>query len=145
MLVTFVQRGGGRVFESGDDDRHHPLRGPSPSHAHNVQGGSDRYHRLEENRKQSQSDRPYIPAGAAEHLDPGGRFVIEVGVPDLRRLPPGQTSIVFRSDDTGWNIDDYDVANQGLISHHLDLVDGDIRRFSVPFRLRVAGRAGPDG
>jgi hypothetical protein len=47
---------------------------------------------------------------------------------------PGSFSIVLRSDGTGWDIDDYDVANQGLISHHLDLVDGDIKRFSVPFR-----------
>lgn len=71
---------------------------------------------------------------AAAHLEPGGRFVMEVGVPALRRLPPGQTSVVFRSDETGWGIDEYDVANQGLISHHLDQLDGEIRRFSVPFR-----------
>jgi SAM-dependent methyltransferase len=82
----------------------------------------------------AQSEQVACFRNAADHLATGGRFVIEVGVPDLRRLPPGQTSIVFRSDDTGWDIDDYDVANQGLISHHLDLVDGDIKRFSVPFR-----------
>jgi SAM-dependent methyltransferase len=82
----------------------------------------------------TQSEQVACFRNAAQHLDPGGRFVIEVVVPDLRRLPPGQTSIVYRSDDTGWDIDDYDVANQGRISHHLDLVEGDIRRFSVPFR-----------
>jgi hypothetical protein len=39
--------------------------------------------------------------------------------------------VVFRSDESGW---EYDVANQGLISHHLD-IDGDVvRRVSVPFR-----------
>ena len=27
----------------------------------------------------------------AAHLEPGGCFVIEVGVPDLQRLPPGET------------------------------------------------------
>src|SRR6187455_3060436 len=31
----------------------------------------------------------------AAHLEPGGRFVIEVGVPELRRLPPGETMHVF--------------------------------------------------
>jgi SAM-dependent methyltransferase len=82
----------------------------------------------------TQSEQVACFRNAAEHLKSGGRFVIEVGVPGLRRLPPGETSIVFRSDDTGWGIDEYDVANQGLISHHLDLVDGAIRRFSVPFR-----------
>jgi SAM-dependent methyltransferase len=82
----------------------------------------------------AQSEQVACFRNAADHLATGGRLVIEVDVPDLRRLPPGQTSIVFRSDDTGWDIDDYDVANQGLISHHLDFVDGDIKRFSVPFR-----------
>jgi len=71
---------------------------------------------------------------AAAHLVPGGRFVVEVMVPDLRRLPPGQTSLVFSSGESGWGIDEYDVTNQGLTSHHLD-IDGDIvHRFSVPFR-----------
>lgn len=71
---------------------------------------------------------------AAHHLEPGGRFVIEVAVPDLRRLPPGQTDVVFRSDDMGWGIDTYDVVNQGMVSHHLNVVDGGMERLSVPFR-----------
>jgi SAM-dependent methyltransferase len=56
----------------------------------------------------------------AEHLEPGGRFVIEVGVPDLRRLPPGERFVVFDGSTTHWGIDEYDVANQGLISHHFE-------------------------
>lgn len=71
---------------------------------------------------------------AADHLQPGGRFVVEVSIPGLRMLPPGQSSVVFRSEESGWGIDEYDVAKQGMISHHLDIVDGQIRRFSVPFR-----------
>jgi SAM-dependent methyltransferase len=71
---------------------------------------------------------------AAAHLVPGGRFVVEVMVPDLQRLPPGQAGVVFRSDESGWGIDEYDVANQGLISHHLDIEGDDVRRVSVPFR-----------
>ena len=71
---------------------------------------------------------------AAAHLEPGGRFVVEVMVPDLQRLPPGQTGVVFRSDASGWGIDEYDVAIQGLTSHHLD-IDGDkVTYASMPFR-----------
>jgi SAM-dependent methyltransferase len=71
---------------------------------------------------------------AAAHLEPGGRFVVEVMVPDLQRLPPGQTAVVFRSDESGWGIDEYDVANQGLTSHHLDIEGDEVTYASVPFR-----------
>ena len=71
---------------------------------------------------------------AAAHLGPGGRFVIEVGVPGLRRLPPGETARVFHVGEGRWGIDEYDVANQGLTSHHFEIVDGRVERFSVPFR-----------
>ena len=70
----------------------------------------------------------------AAHLEPGGRFVIEVMVPELRRLPPGETFHVFTGREDRWGIDEYDVANQGLVSHHLEVVDGSFERFSVPFR-----------
>ena len=70
----------------------------------------------------------------AAHLEPGGCFVIEVGVPDLQRLPPGETYIVFDFSETHWGIDEYDVARQGLISHHFQLVDGTVERSSGPFR-----------
>jgi SAM-dependent methyltransferase len=70
----------------------------------------------------------------AEHLEPGGCFVIEVGVPGLRTLPPGKRFQVFDFSDTHIGIDEYDVANQGLISHHLSPVDGRWEIFSVPFR-----------
>jgi SAM-dependent methyltransferase len=71
---------------------------------------------------------------AAAHLEPGGCFVIEVMVPELRRLPPGETFHVFGGGGDSWGIDEYDVAEQGLVSHHLEVVDGDLERFSVPFR-----------
>ena len=70
----------------------------------------------------------------AAHLEPGGCFVIEVRVPDLRRLPPGETMHVFDASEGHWGIDEYDVANQGLVSHHFSLVDGAIERVSMPFR-----------
>jgi SAM-dependent methyltransferase len=70
----------------------------------------------------------------AEHLEPGGCFVIEVGVPGLQRLAPGETYLPFRVTEDRWGFDEYDVANQRLISHHLSIVDGHVERLSVPFR-----------
>jgi SAM-dependent methyltransferase len=71
---------------------------------------------------------------AAAHLVPGGTFVIEVMIPDLRRLPPGESLRTYHRTDTAWSIDEYDVANQGLISHHVEVVDGRIDQVSIPFR-----------
>jgi SAM-dependent methyltransferase len=70
----------------------------------------------------------------ADHLEPGGRFVIEVGVPDLRRLPPGERHVVFDASPTHWGIDEYDVVNQGLVSHHFDVRGGEISMSWGPFR-----------
>ena len=70
----------------------------------------------------------------ARHLEPGGSFVIEVGVPDLQRLPPGERFVVFDASETHWGIDEYDVANQGLISHHFEIRGGAIEKSSGPFR-----------
>jgi SAM-dependent methyltransferase len=67
---------------------------------------------------------------AAAHLDPGGCFVVEVGVPDLRRLPPGDRYVVFSVEDDYVGVDEYDVVEQGLISHHQSTG----RRLSMPFR-----------
>ncbi len=70
----------------------------------------------------------------AAHLQPGGCFVVEVMVPELQRVPPGETFRVFDSSETHWGIDEYDVANQGLVSHHFDLADGRFELLSMPFR-----------
>ena len=70
----------------------------------------------------------------AAHLEPGGCFVVEVGIPDLQRVPPGETMRVFKAGQTHWGIDEYDVANQRLTSHHFELVDGHFERLSMPFR-----------
>ena len=71
---------------------------------------------------------------AAAHLKPGGCFVIEVMVPELQRLPPGETVRPFRVTDSKLGFDEYNVADQGLTSHHFRLVDGQWERFSIPFR-----------
>jgi SAM-dependent methyltransferase len=70
----------------------------------------------------------------AAHLEPRGCFVIEVGVPELQRLPPGETMRVFDASERHWGIDEFEIANQGLVSHHVSLVDGAIERVSMPFR-----------
>jgi SAM-dependent methyltransferase len=71
----------------------------------------------------------------AAHLAPGGCFVIEVGVPDLRRLPPGETFRPFHVSATHLGFDEYDVARQGLISHHYTAGrDGNLEPHSIPFR-----------
>ena len=70
----------------------------------------------------------------AAHLQPGGCFVIEVGVPDLQRLPPGETVLAFEVSEERWGFDEYDVARQGLVSHHFEIVDGRVERLSIPFR-----------
>jgi SAM-dependent methyltransferase len=68
------------------------------------------------------------------HLEPGGCFVVEIGVPELQRLPPGDTMRVFDASETHWGIDEYDVATQRLVSHHFTLVDGRFELVSMPFR-----------
>jgi SAM-dependent methyltransferase len=70
----------------------------------------------------------------AAHLEPGGCFVIEVGVPDLQRLPPGETVRPFTVTPDRLGFDEYDVATQGLISHHYFVEDGEFRVLSMPFR-----------
>ncbi len=70
----------------------------------------------------------------ASHLEPGGCFVIEVGVPELQRLPPGETVRPFNVSATRLGFDEYDVASQGLISHHYSVTGGELHVLSVPFR-----------
>jgi SAM-dependent methyltransferase len=60
---------------------------------------------------------------AARHLTPGGRFVIELWVPELRKLPPGQQALVFQSVPGYIGLDTYDVLRQHVISHHFRFDD----------------------
>ena len=61
---------------------------------------------------------------AARHLEPGGAFVVEVFVPQLRRLPPGETAQVFDLGEDHVGVDTYDVLHQRLTSHHYVLAGG---------------------
>ena len=69
-------------------------------------------------------------ANVAAHLEPGGCFVIEVGLPDLK----GEKLRIFDFSDTHIGIDEYDVENQGLISHHFTKRDGKFEYSAGPFR-----------
>jgi len=82
----------------------------------------------------TQDDQVACFRNAASHLEPGGVFVIELFVPALRQLPLGERGVVFRLDEDRWGIDEYDVANQGLVSHHFLEVDGALEHRSAPFR-----------
>lgn len=67
---------------------------------------------------------------AAAHLVPGGHFVVEVGVPALQRLPPGETVRAFALTPEHLGFDEYDVVSQRMWSHHYRRGE----RVSVPFR-----------
>ncbi|GAB3138014.1 class I SAM-dependent methyltransferase [Micromonospora sonneratiae] len=70
----------------------------------------------------------------ADHLEPGGRFVVEVMIPDLRKLPAGQNVVPFHTSPTRWAFDLYDVATQTMSSNYVEVVDGRGRYRSIPFR-----------
>jgi hypothetical protein len=84
----------------------------------------------------TQDDQVAVFANAAAHLEPGGCFVVEVGVPALRQLPVGQRFVVFEHADGHVGVDEYDVVDQRLWSHHYTAGadGGTYRRASVPFR-----------
>jgi SAM-dependent methyltransferase len=76
---------------------------------------------------------------AAAHLEPGGCFVIENYVPELRRLPPGVTTHVFVATPTHVGVGDYDFVRQIEVSRHWWLLDGELRTFSSPHRYLWPG------
>jgi hypothetical protein len=72
---------------------------------------------------------------AARHLTPGGRFVVELWVPELRRLPEGQSLAVGTSSPNHLIFDEFDLVTQGCISHHYHHnQDGTVRYGSGRFR-----------
>jgi SAM-dependent methyltransferase len=80
----------------------------------------------------------------AEHLEPGGCFVIELGVPGLRSLPPGESFHVFQFSPDHVGIDEYDVANQRQVSHHFGPRHGYVfssqHRYAWPAELDLMAR-----
>jgi SAM-dependent methyltransferase len=73
-------------------------------------------------------------ANAARHLRPGGRFLIETGVPALQSLPLGQTVLPWRADAEGFSFDVYDVVTQSFSSQHFYIEDGALEAHPVEFR-----------
>ena len=76
----------------------------------------------------------FEPGDVAAHLEPGGCFVIEVGMPDLRRMPAGQNVVPFHVSPTRWAFDVHDVATQAMSSNYVEVVDGHGEYRSIPFR-----------
>ena len=73
-------------------------------------------------------------ANAAAHLGPGGCFVIEVIIPALQRLPPGETVRAFKVTPTHLGFEEFDVATQIAYSHHYWTINGELEVFSAPYR-----------
>jgi SAM-dependent methyltransferase len=71
----------------------------------------------------------------AAHLHSEGHFVIEVMVPALQQLPPGQTRHVFAATPTHLGFEEYDLVSQIAWSHHYWVVDGALTTFSTPHRF----------
>lgn len=83
----------------------------------------------------TQDDQVDCFRNVARHLEPGGTFVVEVMVPDLRRLPPGQNAVPFHVGDRRLGFDTYDLATQAMSSHHVKVTeDGQGSFRSIPFR-----------
>jgi SAM-dependent methyltransferase len=82
----------------------------------------------------SQDEQVACFRNVAAHLRPGGRFVVEVLVPALRRLPPGDTVRPSSLTPTHLVFDEYEVVSQGLVSHHFWMRETGVETFSAPFR-----------
>ena len=83
----------------------------------------------------SQDEQVECFCNAAAHLEPGGCFVIEVIVPPLRRLPPGESSLVFALTPERVGYDEIDVASQRGVSHHIWFRKDGPQKFASPWRL----------
>jgi SAM-dependent methyltransferase len=82
----------------------------------------------------SQEEQVQAFRNAAQHLQPGGCFVIENYIPELRRLPPGETTHIFTATAAHLGYEEYDVASQIAVSHHYWTIDGRLERFFSPHR-----------
>ena len=68
---------------------------------------------------------------AADHLAPGGRFVIEMFLPGIRRFPPGQAAVPFHVGEHHVGMDTYDLATQRGTSHHFTREGTETFRYGV--------------
>jgi len=83
----------------------------------------------------TQDEQVRVFQNAARHLEPGGRFVVELWVPAIQRVPPGQTAVPFTVTERHVGFDTYDLATQRGASHHYRReADGSIRHHVTHFR-----------
>jgi len=83
----------------------------------------------------SQEEQVAAFRNAAAHLEPGGCFVIELGVPNLRRVPPGETRVMFDASPNHLGYDEYtDFTGQIAWSHHFWNIDGRAETWSGAWR-----------
>jgi SAM-dependent methyltransferase len=83
----------------------------------------------------SQDDQVACFTNVGRHLEPGGCFVVEDGVPPLRRLAPGETVLAFEVTPDRVGFDTFDVAHQRGVSHHYWVGEGRAETFSLPYRF----------
>ncbi|MBE1490412.1 class I SAM-dependent DNA methyltransferase [Plantactinospora soyae] len=83
----------------------------------------------------SQAEQVACFRNAARHLAPGGRFVVELWVPELRKLPPGQQAVVWHSGSDHIGLDTYDVLRQHVVSYNFGFGEGrQAQLFRTPHR-----------
>jgi SAM-dependent methyltransferase len=83
----------------------------------------------------SQDEQVKIFANAAAHLEPGGCFVVEVIVPQLRRVPRSEVARVFTLEPDHVGVETFDdPVGQIAWSHHWMEVSGRLVRHSAPYR-----------
>jgi SAM-dependent methyltransferase len=83
----------------------------------------------------TQAEQVACFANAARHLAPGGHFVVELGVPGIRRMPPGQVAVPFHVGRSHLGVDTYDpVTQQGTSHHYWRAADGAVRYAASNFR-----------
>jgi SAM-dependent methyltransferase len=83
----------------------------------------------------TQDEQLAVFANAAAHLEPGGCFVLEVAVPQVRRIPPGEVARIFTLEPDHLGIETFDdIVGQVAWSHHWMSVGGRLVRHSAPYR-----------
>jgi SAM-dependent methyltransferase len=83
----------------------------------------------------TQQEQVAVFENAAAHLEPGGCFVVEVIVPQLRGVPPGEAGRVFALEPEHVGIETFDdLVGQISWSHHWMEVDGRLVHHSAPYR-----------
>lgn len=82
----------------------------------------------------SQDQQTECFRNAAEHLEPGGHFVIETFMPKLQQLPFGETLLALSATETHQGMDEIDVATQQFTSHHIWVREDETIKRSIPFR-----------